>query len=78
MARERIMEEEKKDRLAIASQKKKIYGLKRLNKEENSRLKKRTEERLELSQAKANYWKWHRGEGRAESKDDGAEGKREV
>ena len=41
-------------------------------------MKKRTEERLELSQAKANYWKWHRGDGRAESKDDGAEGKREV
>ena len=66
---ERIKEEEKKDRLAIASQKKKRYGLKRLNKEENSRLKKRTEERLELSQAKANYWKWHRGEGRAESRE---------
>jgi hypothetical protein len=75
---ERIKEEEKKDRLAIVSQKKKRYGLKRLNKEANSRLKKRTEGRLELSQAKANYWKWHRGEGRAESKDDGAEGRREV
>ena len=75
---ERIKEEEKKDRLAIASQKKKIYGLKRLNKEENNRLKKRTEERLELPQAKANYWKWQRGDGRAEkeSKEEGAEGKR--
>jgi hypothetical protein len=41
---ERIKEEEKKDRLAIVSQKKKRYGLKRLNKEENIRLKKRTEE----------------------------------
>ena len=48
---ERIKEEEKKDRLAIASEKKKRYGLKRLNKEENMRLKKRTEERLELAQA---------------------------
>ena len=43
---------------------------------------KRTDERLELSQAKANYWKWHRGDGRAErtreSKKEGAEGHREV
>ena len=63
---ERIKEEEKKDRLAIVSKKRKSYGLKRLNKEENMRLKRRTEERLELAQAKANYWRWYRGDGRAE------------
>ena len=61
---ERIKEEEKNDRLAIANEKRKRYGLKRLNKEENMRIKKRTEERLELAQAKANYWKWYRGGGR--------------
>ena len=43
---ERITEEEKNDRLAIANEKRKRYGLKRLNKEENMRIKKRTEERL--------------------------------
>ena len=31
-----------------------------MNKEENSRLKIRTEERLEIAQAKENYWKWYR------------------
>ena len=41
------------------------YGLKKLSKEENMRLKKRTEEIMEISQAKANYWKWHQEDGRA-------------
>ena len=57
----RIQEEEKVDRLAICAQKKKRYGLKRLSKEENRRIKERTEERILISQAKANYWKNHRG-----------------
>ena len=35
---------EEQDRLAIANEKRKRYGLKRLNKEENMRIKKRTEE----------------------------------
>ena len=55
---ERIKEEEKRDRLAIAKEKKRIYGLKRLNKEVNQRLKIRTEERLKLAQAKTKYWRW--------------------
>ena len=38
--------------------------MKGLNKEEHQRIKKRTEEKIELAQAKSNYWKWHRGEGR--------------
>ena len=56
----RIKEVEKAERLAIASQKKKRYGIKTLNKEENMRIKRRTEERIEISQAKANNWKWYR------------------
>ena len=61
---ERIKNEEKADRLAISRQKKKKYGIKQLNKEENRRIKERTEERIHISQAKANYWKMHRGEER--------------
>ena len=34
----------------------------RLNKEENKRLKERMERKIELAQAKSNYWKWHRGD----------------
>ena len=60
---DRIKEEEKKDRLAICKEKKKKYGTKRMNKEENKRLKERTEERILISQAKANYWKEYRGRG---------------
>ena len=59
---DRIMEVEKAERLAIASQKKKRYGIKTLNKEENKRIRERTAQRIEISQAKANYWKMHRGE----------------
>ena len=60
---ERIKEEEKKDRLAICKEKKKRYGIKKMNKEENRRLKERTEERILISKAKANYWKKYRGRG---------------
>ena len=54
---DRIKEEEKIDRLAIAREKKKRYGLKKLSVEENRRLKGRTEDRLEIARAKENYWK---------------------
>ena len=57
---ERIKEEDRKDRLAIAKEKKKRYGLKRLSKEENKRLKSRTEERIKIARAKENYWKKYR------------------
>ena len=58
---ERIKEEEKRDRLAIVREKRKRYGLKKLSVEENRRLKRRTEDRLEIAQAKENYWKQYRG-----------------
>ena len=35
-----------------------------MSKEENMMLKKRTEERKEISQAKATYWKWYREDGK--------------
>ena len=54
---ERIKEEEKRDRLALVREKKKKYGIKKISKEENMRLKRRTEERLEISVAKSNLWK---------------------
>ena len=57
---DRIKEEEKRDRLAVARMMKKRYGVKRLSKEENMRLKMRTEERLEIAKAKTNYWRHHR------------------
>ena len=60
---DRIKEEEKKDRLAICKGNKKRYGIKKMNKEENMRLIKRTEERVAISQAKPNYWKQHRSVG---------------
>ena len=56
----RIKEEDKKDRLAIAKEKKKRYGIKVLSREESRRLKMRTEERLEIAKAKVNYWKMFR------------------
>ena len=65
-----IREEEKTDRLALVKEKKKRYGLKRLSKEENSRLKSRTEDRILISQSKANLWKRYRDGGEEE---DGAE-----
>ena len=48
--------------LAFAKEKKRRYGIKNLNKEKKKRLKERAEWKIELSQAKSNYWKWHRGE----------------
>jgi hypothetical protein len=43
---DRIREEEKRDRLAITREKKKRYGINKLSKEENQKIKTRTEERL--------------------------------
>jgi hypothetical protein len=60
---DRIREEEKEDRLAIVREKKRKYGIKRISKEENMRLKKRTEERLEIASAKGNLWKKIREKG---------------
>ena len=48
----RIKEEEKIDRLAIVKEKKKRYGIQKLNKEENKRLRERTEGRILVSQQK--------------------------
>ena len=61
----RIREEEKRDRLAVVAVKKRKYGVKRMTKEENSRIKERTEERLEIATAKTNYCRNYR-----ERKDD--------
>ena len=58
-----LKEEEKRDRLAICKEKKKKYGIKSMNKEESRRLKERTEERMMISEAKANYWKKYRSGG---------------
>ena len=60
----RIRAEEKADRLAIVAEKKKRYGLNRLSKEENKRLKERTEDRVTLAMARGNYWKHYREGGR--------------
>ena len=54
--------------MAITKEKKRRYGLNRLDKEENMRLKKRTEERLELAQAKTNYLRWYRKGGKESCK----------
>ena len=54
---ERIKEEEKKDRLAMAKEKKRWYGQQRLSKEENKRIKMRTEERLDIARGKTNLWR---------------------
>ena len=64
----RIRELEKEERLAIVKEKRKRYGIKTLSKEESRRLKARTEERIEIAQAKDNYWKWYREGGREERK----------
>jgi hypothetical protein len=62
---ERIKAEEKKDRLAVGNIKKKRYGIGKLNKEENLRLKSRTEDRILLARGRENLWKKFR-----ESKED--------
>ena len=61
---------EKEERLAIVKEKRKRYdyGIKTLSKKESRRLKARTEERIEIAQEKANYWKWYREGGREERK----------
>ena len=51
---ERIKEEEKKDRLAVVRMKKKRYGIGKMSKDENSKLKMRTEERLIIAKVKEN------------------------
>lgn len=60
---DRIRAMEKEERMSIIQEKRKRYGLKTLNKEENGRLKERTSERIEIAQAKSNYWKWFRDGG---------------
>ena len=54
---DRIREEDKKDRLAVVKEKKKRYGIKRLSKEENQKMTRRTEERLEIAKANENLWR---------------------
>jgi hypothetical protein len=54
---DRIREEDKRDRLAVSKEKKKRYGMKRLSKEENMRMTRRTDERLEIAKAKENLWR---------------------
>ena len=44
----------------------KRYGVKKMSKEENMRLKMRTEERLEIATAKTNFWRNHRRQGQGE------------
>ena len=44
----------------------KRYGVKKMSKEENMRLKMRTEERLEIATAKTNFWRNHRRQGPGE------------
>jgi len=53
------MQEEKRDRLALVAIKKKRYGSKlaKIIKEERNSIKKRTEERKELSLVRKNLWK---------------------
>ena len=58
---ERILEIDKKDRLAVVKMKKKRFGIKKISKEENLRLGVRKEERLEIARAKENLWRHHRG-----------------
>ena len=59
---EKIKEEETRDRLAVSREKNKRYGLNKLSKEENMRIRLRTEERLELARGKENLWKKFREE----------------
>jgi hypothetical protein len=66
---DRIKEEEKRDRLAICKEKKKRYGIKTMNKEERKSMKQRTEERIIISQAKANSWKRYRSRGEGEEEE---------
>jgi hypothetical protein len=54
---DKIREEDKRDRLAVAREKKKRYGINTISKDENLKIKKRTEERLDIAKAKENLWK---------------------
>ena len=54
---DKIREEDKRDRLAVAREKKKRYGINKISKDENTKIKKRTEERLDIAKAKENLWK---------------------
>ena len=67
---DKIREEEKRDRLAVVREKRKRYGLKKLSKEENQRIKTRTEDRLEVARAKENLWKRFREEEDKEMEED--------
>ena len=67
---ERVRREEKEDRLAIVKEKKKRYGLKKMSKEENMRMKERTEEKLLMAKIRSNLWKRYR-EGRQEEEEEG-------
>ena len=58
---DRIKEEEKKDRLAICKEKKKIYGIKKLNKEENLRLKRREKQSLNQRPTIGSKEEWRTG-----------------
>ena len=46
----------------LVKEKKKRYGIAKLSKEEHTRMKKRTEDRLTIAQAKGNLWKRFREE----------------
>jgi hypothetical protein len=54
---DKIREEEKIDRLAVTREKKKGYGINKISKDENLKIKRRTEERLDVAKAKENLWK---------------------
>ena len=54
---EKMKQEAKEDRLAVSRMKKKRFGIKRLSKEENKRLKERAEDRILLAKARGNLWK---------------------
>ena len=56
----------------MVKEKKRKYGIKRLNKEENMRMTKRTEERLEIAKAKENLWRKHRGQGEMKTGEEDA------
>jgi hypothetical protein len=55
---ERLKQEAKEDRLAVSRMKKKRYG----RKEENKRMEERAEDRILLSKARGNLWKFARNQ----------------
>ena len=60
----KIRELEKEERLYIARERQKRYGINNFNEEEKKRMNERQEERLEIAQAKANYWKLYKEGGK--------------